>query len=83
MGRTLKTPEMKVSELLAQRNGVRYWRRRKGIKQVEMAAMLRINKSWLSAIENSYLLPTPDLLERISEILEKPVTLIYFTEASK
>jgi len=56
---------------------IRYYRRKLKIKQVEMAAMLGLTVTNMSFYENKLRYPSPELAERISQILKVPVGAIW------
>lgn len=53
-------------------------RRRKRIDQKKMAESLDISVSYLSQVENNSRMPSSKLLNKISEILEVPVSGLLF-----
>jgi transcriptional regulator with XRE-family HTH domain len=63
---------MKIGDVIAS------FRRRKRIDQKSMAADLSISVSYLSQIENNSRMPSGKLLNKISDILEVPVSSLLF-----
>lgn len=63
---------MKLGDVIAS------FRRRKRIDQKEMAKQLGISVSYLSLIENNGKVPSGKVLNKISEVLEVPVSALLF-----
>ena len=61
-------------------NALRYWRRQRGMSQQKVASALGINRLWIWAWETGRADPTRAQMERISEILDKPITMLFNLE---
>jgi len=55
---------------------LQYWREQK-MYQSELADALGINRSYVSQWENGRSQPTREMMERISEILDRPITQLF------
>jgi len=60
-----------------ERNALRYWRKQRGLSQKVLAEALGVNKMFISLWENGHSQPTRQMMEGISAILQKPVTLLF------
>ena len=58
-------------------NALRYWRKQKGLKQTELADLIGMHVTFISLWENGHSVPPRAVMERISEILEKPITMLF------
>jgi len=59
-----------------QKTSLQYWREQK-MYQSELADALGINRSYVSQWENGHSQPTREVMERISEILEVPIRMLF------
>jgi transcriptional regulator with XRE-family HTH domain len=62
------------------KNSIRFYRRKLGLKQAELADRLKIKRPTLSFIENGYRLPNIKLLEEIASNLNANIGLLYPTD---
>jgi len=62
---------------LTSKNSVRYWRVQLKMKQDDLARQVGINRAWLSAIETGKMIPTPELVQKICEVLGKQPSLVF------
>jgi len=60
-----------------EQTALQYWRERRGFKQDEFAQLLGVQRPILSQWENGHSLPPRAVRERISELLEKPITMLF------
>ena len=65
-----------VFDTAKQKTSLRYWREQK-MYQSELADALGINRSYVSQWENGHSQPTRETMERISEILEIPIRMLF------
>ena len=56
---------------------IKYYRKKLGIKQAEMAEILGITATNMSFYENKLRYPSSELAERISQILKVPVGALW------
>ena len=49
---------------------LRYWRKKKNISQVKLAAMINISPNYLNAVENGKNFPSPEVIQHICDSLE-------------
>ena len=61
-------------------NSIRFYRKKIGLKQQELAGKIKIKRSTLSFIENGYRLPGIELLEEIASNLGTTVGQLYPTD---
>ena len=61
------------------KTGLQYWRPRI-MQQGELADALGINRAYLSQWENGRSIPPREMMERIADILEKPITSLFDIE---
>ena len=59
-----------------QKTSLQYWREQK-MYQSELADALGINRTYVSQWENGHSQPTREVMERISEILEVPIRMLF------
>ncbi len=60
-----------------QRNSLGYWRKKKGISQAELAKALGLNRTYISAMEQGIIMPSPENVQEIAAMLEVPPTSIW------
>jgi transcriptional regulator with XRE-family HTH domain len=70
-------PKPKYSNSFKLNNALAYWRKDKGLTQLELANQLGIERLFISVWENDHSLPTHEQMEQIAAILEKPVAVIF------
>jgi len=58
-------------------NALQYWRKQRGLTQVELAGKLGIKPLFISLWENGHSLPTHEQMVRLSEILDRPITQLF------
>lgn len=66
-----------VSKYMQIRNSIRFYRKKIGLKQEELAYKIGIKRSNLSFIENGYRLPDVELLEKIALNLKTTIGQLY------
>lgn len=59
------------------KNALRYWRAKRGLSQENIAVKLGINRMFVSLWENDRALPTLTQMERLAEILDRPITQLF------
>lgn len=57
--------------------GLNYYRDRKGLTQVALAKQLAIDPTHLSKMEQGHVIPTPEQVDRLVELLEVPPTYLF------
>ena len=62
------------------KNSIRFYRRKLGLKQTDLAEKLKIKRPELSFIENGYRLPDMKLLEEIALNLKCTIGQLYSTD---
>jgi len=60
-----------------QRSALKYWRERRGMKQEELAILVKVKRPTVSLWEIGHSRPTQDQMELIADILEKPITSLF------
>ena len=49
---------------------LRLWRKKRGLSQQKLSEMVNISPNYLNAVENGKNFPSPEVIQRISDILE-------------
>ena len=56
---------------------ITYYRRKKQMKQKELAAAIPVSNNYMSEIETSKRIPAVDIIFKIADILEIPVSKLF------
>lgn len=65
-----------ATDTIKEKSALQYWRRKK-MSQQELADALGINRIYVSQWENGHSVPPRETMERISEILGKPINMLF------
>lgn len=65
------------------KNNIRSLRRKRGLRQEDLAQILGVTRQTILAIENDKYNPTLELAMKIARFLEKPVEEIFQLDAEK
>jgi len=49
---------------------LRFWRKKRGLSQQKLSEMVNVSPNYLNAVENGKNFPSPEVIQRISDILE-------------
>ena len=49
---------------------LRFWRKKRGLSQQKLSEMVNVSPNYLNAVENGKNFPSPEVIQKISDILE-------------